>query len=287
MPPDLLSQEETALYDDWKRYGHHLEEYAAELAGTLFLMLFVVGGVAWLFGHGSPLLRALPSPPLRLFLLGLVLGGASALVALSPPGRLSGAHLNPAASLGFWVLGKMHARDFAGYVAGQMAGAAAGGLLGAALFGWLARSAHDATLTPGPDIGWWPALLAEVGTTFVLMLLVYTCVSHKRLARWTPLLSTLLLAALIALDGNYSGCGMNPARWFGPAVAAEFWRLGWVYVLGPLLGAGLAAWVRRTGRLTHPMPHTGKLFHDTRYRSLFRHDSLPTTPPKLPPHKNR
>lgn len=277
--PDLLSREENALYDEWKRSGRHWEEYGAELIGTLFLVFCVVGIVAFMFGHGSPFLRIIPSPIVRLFVIGLALGGASWLVAVTPPGRLSGAHINPAVSLGFWALGKMHGRDLGGYVAGQMLGAWAGAVLGRAAFGSLARSVQNAVLNPGPHVGQTASLLAEIGTTFVLTFVVFTCVSHKALIRWTPAVATLMVALLIALDGSYSGCGMNPARWFGPAMSMSYWHFAGVYVLGPLLGAVGAAFLRRTGILFFPMPHTGKLFHDARYRSVFIHDRAPSNPP--------
>jgi len=275
----LLVREESHVYTDWKRYGHHLEEYASEFIGTLFSVFCVVGVVAWMFGASSPLPHAIPSPALRLFLTGLLLGSAGWLVALSPPGRLSGAHINPAVTVGFWTLGKMHSRDAAGYMVSQMAGAALGALLGHLVFGSLASEVSNAALSPGPQVG--PALvfLGEVTTTFVLTFAIYTFVSHQSLMRWTPAMATVMVGLLVWLDGNLSGCGMNPARWFGPALSVQDWHLSWAYLFGPLLGAAFAAGMRRTGILSHPMPHTGKLFHDCRYRSVFKHDRIPTTPP--------
>ncbi len=276
---DLLEQTEVQLYADWKRYGHHLKEYGAEFLLTLCCLFCVVGLVSWMFGQSSPLLHVFPSLALRLFLLGLLLGAEGWLAAISPPGRLSGAHANPALSLGFWVLGKMHARDLAGYVAGQIPGAVIGTLLGHFAFGSLAREVHNGTLHPGPSVGPFMAFAGEVITTFVLMFLIYTCVSYKALMRWTPALAMIAVAVLIWLDGNLSGCGMNPARWFGPAASVRDWHLSWVYVLGPLVGAACAAGLRRTGWFTQPVPHTAKLYHDPAYRSVFQHDQAPTTPP--------
>lgn len=198
---------EAVLYEEWKRQGRHWEEYASEFIGTLFLLVCVVGAVSFLFGVSSPLPRVLPSPPLRLLLVGLFLGGASALVALSPPGRLSGAHLNPAMSLGFWLLGKMHGRDVVGYCAGQLAGGLAGTLLGQAVFGRLAQEVHTASLKPGPGVGWVGTIGGEAAATFALAFAVFTFVSHKKLARWTPLMATVLVSLLICIDGSYSGAG--------------------------------------------------------------------------------
>ena len=273
---ERLTEDETKIYEEWKRAGPHLAEYACELVGTAFLVFCVVGVVAFLFGTTSPAPRWIPAAAGRLLLAGLLLGGAGWLVALSPPGRLSGGHINPAVSLGFWVLGKMHRRDLAGYVVGQLLGGAVGAWLGGLAFGPLAREVHDATLRP--KVGRPDAFLLEMGTTFLLTSVVYMFVSHKRLMRWTPGAAMLMSGVLVCLDGNLSGCGMNPARWFGPAYTAHYWNDVAVYFLGPILGALLAAFLRRRLPSRHAMPHTGKLFHDSRFRSLFRHDTVPSTP---------
>jgi aquaporin Z len=265
--------------EDWKRYGSHLKEYASEFIGSLFLVFCVVAAVALLLGAPTVFTRLLPSQALRLFLLGLILGGASWLVALSPPGRLSGAHLNPAVSLGFWLLGKMQVRDLGGYVAGQFVGAAAGAFLGVWALGPLAHASHDAVLRPGSGVGSGAAFLGEIAATLSLCYLVFTFVSSKKLAAWTPAASTLMVAVLVAVDANFSGAGMNPGRWFGPAVVLPLWHLWWVYLVGPLLGALLAVLLRKTGLLFSAMPHTGKLKHDSRYRSIFRHDTLSSASP--------
>lgn len=270
---------ERDFYEQWKRRGRHIEEYGSELLGTAFLLFCVVGVVAVLEAKGSPVVAAIPSGGLRLFIIGLILGGAGWLVALSGPGRLSGAHLNPALSLGFWALGKMYPRDVFGYIAGQMLGAAGGTWIGALVFGRWAREVAHATLHPGPKVSYGWAFGAEVATTFALTLAIYTFVSHKRLARWTPAMVTLVVGVLVWLDGNFSGCGMNPARWFGPALSISYWGYTLVYAIGPIAGAILAALLRRTGILTNPMPHTGKIYHDERYRSVFKKDSLPSRPP--------
>ncbi len=283
MPEVLESHElkarEIALYGEWKQVGPHFEEYAGEFAGTAFLLVCVVGIVALTFSAHSPLPHLLPPLTVRLALIGLVLGLASWAVALSPPGRLSGAHLNPAISAGFWLLGKMHPRDLLGYVLRQMAGAAAGTLLGGALFGSWTRSVHLGSLHPGPHVSLPAAWASELASTFVLAFAVFVCVSLPKLARWTPAVATGLLIFLIGGDGNYSGAGMNPARWFGPALAAPFWRAGTAYAAAPVLAALAAAALHRLSRESRP-PHTAKLFHDPRYRSIFREDGAPSRPPE-------
>ncbi len=269
---------EAALYERWKAAGPHLAEYASEFGGTAFLVFCVVGVVALMTGTSSPVPHWIPPLPARLLIAGLLLGGAGGLVALSPPGRLSGAHINPAVSVGFWLLGKMHRRDIAGYVLGQMLGAVVGATGGRLAFGAWAREVHQAALRPSvsrPD-----AFGLEFITTFALASVVFLFVSHENLMRWTPGAAMLASGILVCLDGNLSGAGMNPARWFGPAWSVHFWSDAAVYTLGPILGAALAAALRRGLPFPHSAPHTGKLFHDPRYRSLFRHDKVPSTPPE-------
>jgi len=269
---------EAALYAEWKRTGPHLEEYASEFLGTAFLLVCVVGAVVLTFSHASPLLHWLPSLSLRLALIGLLLGAASWLVALSPPGRLSGAHLDPAVSAGFWLLGKMHGRDLLGYVAGQMAGAVVGTFLGGLIFGSAAQSVQMGSLHPGPHVSFLGTVGGELAATFVLTLTIYTSVSFPKVMRWTPCIAMVALTFLIGVDGNYSGAGMNPARWFGPALAASVWQDAAAYAFVPIAAALAAAGLRRM-LMRQPSPHTAKLFHDPRYRSIFKNDGAPSQAP--------
>ncbi|HEX8265638.1 MAG TPA: aquaporin [Pyrinomonadaceae bacterium] len=278
---------ESVLYKKWERYGLHVKEYLSEFAGTAFLMFSVVGIISFLFASDSLVPGAIPSQSLRLFLAGLFIGSASWLFALSPPGRLSGAHLNPAISIGFWVLRKMHARDLVGYIAAQMLGSVAGAFCGRSVFGRLANEVSSAALSPALNVTAEAAFLAEFTATFVLSIVIYTFVSHARLLRFTPAAATLMVAILVCADGNYTGAGMNPARWFGSALASGNWHLWWVYLFAPISGAILAALIRRSNLLGQPIPHTGKIFHDENYRSVFKHDKVQNQPPAfLPENKD-
>lgn len=123
----VISANAKPQQEAWQReFRSHTPEYAAEFAGSLFLVFSVVIAVAIMFAPGSPALRFIPSPRLRLFVTGSILGGAGSLVAITPLGRLSGAHLNPAISLGFFAEGKMHLQDLFGYIAAQLGGAVIG-----------------------------------------------------------------------------------------------------------------------------------------------------------------
>jgi len=96
--------------------GLHLVEWSCELLGTALLLLGGLSAVCLDFGPRSPL-RGLGSS-VRLLLTGLLFAGTGSLLAISPLGRRSGAHLNPVVTLAFWTQRKVHPHDLAGYVGG-------------------------------------------------------------------------------------------------------------------------------------------------------------------------
>jgi aquaporin Z len=81
----------------------HLAEWSSELAGTWMLVLGGLSALALDFGASAPITSAIPSTGARLLLTGLLFAGTGALVAVSPMGRRSGGHINPAVSLAFWM----------------------------------------------------------------------------------------------------------------------------------------------------------------------------------------
>src|ERR1700684_248354 len=92
----------------------HLFEYISEFVETAALLFFLVPFEALLFGLTSPVALHVPSV-FRLFTAGIGCGIVSWLISLTAFGRLSGAHMNPAVSIGFCLIGKMRAVDASGY----------------------------------------------------------------------------------------------------------------------------------------------------------------------------
>jgi len=239
--------------------------WAAEGAGTALLVLGALSAIALVLGSGSPL--AGWSGSARLLLTGLLVGTCVALLVISPLGRLSGAHLNPAVTLAFWVVRMASGRDLIGYVGAQLVGALAGALTFRWLWGGVALSVGGGVTHPTVAI--WSALCLEAGMTALLVAMIFVFVSHERLARWTPLMLVPVLAVLIWKGSPYTGTSLNPARSEGPAVAfADFADL-WLYFLGPILGA-LAVAVTWRQRDHAVQPKTAKLFHDSRYPCSLR-----------------
>ena len=260
----------------WKHL--HWPEYAAELLGTAFLLFAGVSAVVFDFGTGSPLAQVLPDASIRRLITGLLFAGSGALVAISPLGKLSGGHINPAVSLAFWMQGKMHHFDLGGYILAQLLGAIIGSLLVLLVWGGHAASVGYGTTVPGAVYPLWIVFLAEVSLTFLLVSSIFLFVSSHRLMRWTPLMVWILVAVMVWLEAPISGTSLNPARSFGPALVSWFWHYHWLYWLAPPLGALLAVGAFRLLTAGERDVLTGKLFHVPHYRSVFMHVSAPGMP---------
>jgi aquaporin Z len=242
--------------------GFHWRIWAAEGAAT-FLLVFVGLSVVCLdFGRGSPVADRLDSTSMRLLVTGLLFSAVNSLLAVSPLGRLSGAHLNPAVTLAFSALGRVSGHDVGGYIVAQLLGALAGAVALRLAWGSVAASIDGgATLPTVPA----PAAFAlEAAMTGLLIAVILFFVSGARRARWTPLAIWPLIAFLVWAGGSSTGTSLNPVRSAGPALV--FANLGslWLYLLAPVTGALAVAlaWRRLPGV---SMPKTAKLFHDPRY----------------------
>ncbi|MEO6976653.1 MAG: aquaporin [Gallionella sp.] len=237
--------------------------YGAELIGTALLVAVGLSIVILAFGQGSPVIQLIPSAGWRRLITGFLFGTTGALITLSPLGKESGAHINPAVTLGFWLMGKLKLRYVPGYVFAQLAGALAGAV---PLMAWgaMGRSIDFGATLPGADYGAGWALLGETATTFALILGLFYFLQQRHLRNFTPGLFPILYAVMVFAEANISGTGTNPARSFGPAVISGNWYAWWVYWLGPLLGTLLAVAVFRVAG-SRPAITVAKLHH-------FEHD---------------
>ena len=151
-------------------------------------------------------------------------------------GEVSGAHINPAVTLGFWIAGRFPARSVAPYIASQLFGAlAASGLLRVLFLG---HPTLGITVPAGP---WHQAFLLEVVLTAMLMFTIL-CVAIG--SREQGLMAGIAIGGMVGLEamfaGPISGASMNPARSLGPALVSGHPADLWVYLLAPVLGAALA-----------------------------------------------
>jgi aquaporin Z len=247
--------------------GWHWVEWSCELVGTALLLLGGLSAICLDFGSGSVVARHVPDHSARLLLTGLLFSGSGALVTISPIGRRSGAHLNPAVTLGFWGTRRVHGHDLAGYVVAQCGGALLGTLVVRKIWGSTAVGVSLGVTKPGHGIGAPGAAGLEAVMTGVLVATILLMVSSKATARWTPLAVWLLVAALVWQGAPWTGTSLNPARSLAPALIVPDLHALWAYLVGPLLGA-LSA-VALITVLPGVEPLTAKLLYDVRYQSSF------------------
>jgi aquaporin Z len=228
-----------------------------ELIGTAILLMVGLSLVILMFGSGSPLTEWIPNIKLRQAMTGFLFGGTGALIAISPLGKESGAHINPAVTMSFWLFQKIDSRKALIYVVAQLIGAVIG-TLPLLLWGELGQSISYGATTPGAGYTTQNALLGEVITTFTMVLLLGIFLGFRKIRSYTPALFPFLYAIMVPLEADISGISTNPARSFGPAVVSGQWDAWWIYWVGPLAGALLACIInsRLAKRIT-----SAKLYH--------------------------
>jgi aquaporin Z len=209
------------------------------MAGTALLVLVGLSIVIVMFGEGSPAARVVPGEAVRRAIAGFLFGLTGAAIALSPLGKASGAHINPAVSFGFWFVGKLRPELLPVYVSAQLAGAVFG-CLPLLLWGRLGRSVLYGATVPGDGFGLAAVFAGEVLTTFAMITLLAVFLAFRNLRRFTPFLFPPLYSFMVAVEAPVSGTSTNPARSLGPAVVSGRWDAWWIYWVGPLFGAFLA-----------------------------------------------
>ena len=162
-------------------------------------------------------------------------------------GHISGAHINPAVTIGFAIGGHIPWRAVPGYVFAQLAG---GMLASAVLLVLLGSVANQGANLPG--VGTSQALGFEAMLTFLLMLVIVAVATDSK-AQGN--LAAIAIGSTVGLEiifaGPLSGASMNPARSLSPALVGWTWTSQWIYVVGPIVGAAIAAffygWIRDDG----------------------------------------
>lgn len=212
----------------------------AEAFGT-FLFFFVGAGSIVLGDYLAAIGRTGPG------LLGVALAhGLTLAVLVSALGAVSGGHFNPAVTFGVWIMGKITPIRGALYVVAQLAGGLAAGLALRVVFAdaWQASNIGTPALGPGitPALG----IGIEAVLTALLVLAVIGTAVDARAPKIGGLAIGLAVVADILVGGPLTGAAMNPARWFGPAVAAGAYADWYVWWIGPAIGAAVAALIYRS-----------------------------------------
>jgi aquaporin Z len=223
--------------------------FGAELVGTALLLFIGLSVVIFNWGTGSVMATLVPSESLRRVITGFLFGLTGCLITLSPVGKISGAHINPAVSIAFWLRGKMKTRIMIGYVCSQLIGAIIGSL---PLLFWeqQGQSIRYGITLPG-DAGIQVAFIGEALTTACLIILLFLFVGNKKLRNYTPYTIPFLYGFMVWAEAPFSGCSTNPARSFGPAIVSQYFTDYWLYWLAPLTGVIAVVIVFRLLRLHH------------------------------------
>ena len=223
-----------------------IRKLAAEFLGTALLVFFAVGAATLAFGfglHGGSVAAGVVMTSLA---FGLVLVGLA--YALGP---ISGCHVNPAVTIGFWLSNRMTLKEASGYWVAQVLGGIAGALVLWAMFsqsGGYSRAAiglgadgFGAHSIVGLGVG--GAFLAEVVLTFVFVLIVLMTTRHATTASFAGLAIGAGLVFVHLIGIPLTGTSVNPARSIGPALVLGGDALGqvWLFIVAPLLGGALAA----------------------------------------------
>ena len=243
-----------------------MSPYLAEFTGTLILILLGNGAVAAVLlkkskGEGSGWIVITTG------------WGLAVAMAVYSVGRISGAHINPAVTIGLASIGAFPWSQVAGYVAAQVAGALTGAILV-----WLAYLPHWketegaalklSVFCTGPAIRCYPSnLLTEIiGTAMLVFGVLAIAANAQELAKpgdldlsvvfsagLQPLLVGLLVLAIGISLGGPTGYAINPARDMGPRIAHALlpipgkgksdWSYSWVPVAGPIAGGIAGAWL--------------------------------------------
>jgi len=168
--------------------------------------------------------------------------GLAILIGVYAFGHISGGHFNPAVSFGMWMTRRIGMGKMLVYWAAQLVGAS----LAAGILGYLYQGGpvdvHLGAPTIDPTIGSMAAVLVEAILTFFLVISVFgTAVDPRAPSGFAGLAIGLTITVDVLMGGGLTGAAMNPARAFGPALAAHYWQDQWVYWIGPLAGSGVAA----------------------------------------------
>lgn len=249
----------------------HWPEYLMEAAELALYMFFACAFATLLQHPASPVRHLVASGMGRRALYGLALGGTVVGIIMTPWGKQSGGHLNPAITFTFHRLGKVDLWDACFYAAAQFFGATSGVVIVTYVLRGAPGHASVRYAVTAPGVyGSRGAFVGELVISFGLMITILFATNDKRLARYTPYFVGALYAIYVAFETPLSGMSMNPARTFGSAFRAGYWHAIWIYFLAPTLGMFSAAelFLRVRGGVA---PYCAKLHHANNKRCIFRH----------------
>jgi len=216
------------------------QKLVAEFAGTFAVVFFSAGAIC-----ADQFLRT--SGQAGIGLLGIALAHGLAMgIMVTSLGHISGGHFNPAITIGFWVTRKLSTINMLVFWAAQLAGAVAAAYAMRILLPfdvWSAVQLGTPDLASG--ISRTNGMVFEGFMTFFLVFVAFaTCVDARGGFNKVAGFAIGLTITMGALFGEpFTGAALNPARAFGPSLAANHWTNHGVYWIGPLAGGVAAGWL--------------------------------------------
>ena len=213
------------------------QKLVAEFIGTFILIFVGAGSIC-----ADQALRAAGGAGVGL--LGIAVAhGLAYSIAVTAIGHISGGHINPAVTIGFWVTKKLGTIEALAYWVAQLAGGiAAAYLLRTLIAEDIWRAVWLGTPLLARDYSVANGIILEAVMTFFLVFVFFATAADERGAfgKIAGFAIGLTVAMDILVGGPFTGASMNPARSLGPALAARAWTHHGVYWVGPLLGGALA-----------------------------------------------
>ena len=212
------------------------QRLVAEFVGAFALVFVGVGAVISTQAGGALVTVALAH-------------GLAIATMVSAVGHISGGHFNPAITIGAWVTQRIRLPDAVSYIIVQLLGAVAGaGMIRLAVPRriWEVVQLGVPVVASGPGgrvISTGQAVLIEGVLTFFLVWVVFATAfdAEGSFGKIAGLAIGFVIAMDIMMGGPFTGAAMNPARSLGPALVAGLWADHWIYWLGPVAGALVAA----------------------------------------------
>jgi MIP family channel proteins len=215
----------------------------AEFFGTFATIFTAIGAIAadqYLRSAGQPAISA----------LGLAIAyGLSYAILIAAVSHISGAHLNPAVTIGFWVTKRISTLQSLFYWIAQLAGATVAAYLLLAILppaNWRADVVGVITPNLAADFTRFHGMLLEGTLTFIIVFVFFATTSPDPSGaadrhRSSGFATGLAVASSAVFALPFTGASFNPARTFGPALVSHHWTNHGVYWVGPLLGGVIAA----------------------------------------------
>ena len=216
------------------------QKLLAEFIGTFTLVFMAAGSIC-----ADQYLHAANGGGIGLLGIAVAQGLAIAIM-VSSVGHISGGHLNPAVTIGFWVTKRIGTFHAIFYWISQLLGATAAAysikfIIPDSVWG----AVHLGTPALAPDFTRGHGIALEAFTTFLLVFVVFATAADAKGAfhKIAGFAIGLTITMDILVAGPFTGGAMNPARTFGPALAAHDWANHGVYWVGPLLGGVVAGFL--------------------------------------------